>query len=32
MFDTGSRQKMTEMDNKRATTKGIATTLVGQPC
>jgi len=30
--DVGSRQKMTEMDSKRATSKCIATALVCQPC
>jgi len=31
MFDVGSRQKMTDMDSKRATSKCIATALVCQP-
>ena len=31
-FDVGSRQKMTDMDSQRATTKCIATALVCQPC
>jgi len=32
MFDVGSRQKTTDVNSKRATTKCIATALVCQPC
>jgi len=32
MFDVRSRQKMMDMDSKRATTKRIAAAPVCQPC
>ena len=31
MFDVGSRQRKTDMDSKRATTKCVATALICQP-